>query len=75
MPLIANAVIAGFDARGRIFYRVTNEDINGNAVAAPTATATRFEHINFRAAYQNMTVAQVRAAVDQHLRLNPSERP
>jgi hypothetical protein len=70
-----NAVVAGFDARGRIFYRIINEDANGNAVAAPTATATRFEDINFRAPYQNMTADQVRTAIDQHLRLNPFLRP
>jgi hypothetical protein len=70
-----NAVVAGFDTRGRIFYRVINEDINGNTVAAPTATATRFEDINFRAAYQNMTAGQVRTAIDQHLRLAPFLRP
>jgi hypothetical protein len=70
-----NAVVAGFDTRGRIFYRVINKDINSNTVAAPTATATRFEDINFRAAYQNMTAGQVRTAIDQHLRLAPFLRP
>jgi hypothetical protein len=70
-----NAVVAGFDSRGRIFYRITNEDLHGNSVAAPTATATRFEQINFRAPYQNMTADQVRTTVDAHLRLNPFMRP
>jgi len=71
----ANAVVAGFDARGRIFYRITNADLQGNPVAAPTATATRFEDINFRAPYQGMTAGGVRVAVDAHLRMNPFQRP
>ena len=71
----ANAVVAGFDARGRIFYRVVNLDLQGNQVAAPTATATRFEDINFRAVYQNLDAAGLRAVVDTHLRLNPYQRP
>ena len=75
MSATANAVVAGFDARGRLFYRIVNEDALGNRTAAPTATATRFEYINFRAAYQNMTADQVRTAVDQHLRLNAFQRP
>lgn len=50
----ANAVVAGFDARGRMFYCIVNEDIHGNPVAAPTTTATRFEDVVFRAPYQNM---------------------
>jgi hypothetical protein len=70
-----NAVVAGFDVRGRMFYRIVNEDMHGNPVAAPTATATRFEDVVFRGPYQNMTAAQVRTAVDQHLRLNPFARP
>jgi hypothetical protein len=71
----ANAVVAGFDVRGRLFYRIISEDVTGAAVAAPTATATRFEDIRFRAAYQNMTADQVRTAIDQHLRLHAFARP
>jgi len=71
----ANAVVAGFDRSGRLFYRITNEDLHGNPVAAATATATRFENINLRGPYQNMTADQVRIAIDQHLRLHPFARP
>lgn len=70
-----NAVVAGFDARGRQFYRITNEDVNGDAVAAPTATATRWEEVIFRPPYRGMTADAVRTAVDQHLRMNPYMRP
>jgi hypothetical protein len=70
-----NAVVAGFDARGRIFYRITNEDRFGAPMHAPTATATRFEDVFFRAPYRGMDAAAVRAAVDAHLRLPPHQRP
>jgi hypothetical protein len=70
-----NAVVAGFDARGRIFYRITNEDRLGAPMHAPTATATRFEDVFFRAPYRGMDAAGVRATVDAHLRLPPHQRP
>ena len=70
-----NAVVAGFDARGRIFYRITNVDRFGAPVPAPTATATRFEEVFFRAPYRGMDAAGVRDAVDAHLRLPPYQRP
>jgi hypothetical protein len=72
----ANTVVAGFDTRGRVFYRITNRDLNGNPVPrGPTATTTRFEDINFRAPYRNMDASEVRLAVDRHLRMNAFQRP
>ena len=70
-----NVVVAGFDVRGRIFYRVTNLDVSGNVIAAPTATAVRFEDIDFRAAYVGHTASDLRHLVAQHLRLPPAQRP
>ncbi len=70
-----NAVVAGFDIRGRLFYRITNEDLNGGTVPAPIATATSFQDVNFRLPYQGMSANQVRIAVDQHLRLPAFSRP
>jgi hypothetical protein len=70
-----NAVVAGFDARGRIFYRITNLDLNGHTVVAPTATATRFEDVDFRGPYQGMDATAVRAAVDRDVRLPAHQRP
>ena len=46
-----NAVVAGFDACGRMFYYIVNIDLQGNPVTAPTATVTRFKDINFCALY------------------------
>jgi hypothetical protein len=70
-----NAVIAGFDQHGRIFYRITNLDLYGASVGAATSTAVRFEDINFRAPYQGMDAATVRLAVDRHLRMPSYARP
>jgi hypothetical protein len=70
-----NAVVAGFDVRGRMFYRIIRQDATGNPVSAPTATSTRFEDIIFRGPYQNMNAATVRVAVDRHLRLQAFQRP
>jgi hypothetical protein len=70
-----NAVVAGFDARGRIFYRITNADRWRAVVAAPTATAVRFEHIDFRYPYAGLDAAAVRLLVDRHLRMPSGSRP
>lgn len=70
-----NAVAAGFDQRGRVFYRITNRDLAGNTVTAPNATATNFQDIRLRRPYQNMNPAQLRLAVDRHLRLPADRRP
>jgi len=70
-----NAVTAGFDRRGRVFYRITNRDLAGNSVLAPNATATNFQDINLRGPYRNMDAAQLRLAVDRHLRLPANQRP
>jgi len=72
---VANAVVAGFDARGRMYYRILNESLQGLPVAAANTTATRFEDIVFRAPYQGMTAGEVRTAVDAHLRLHQYQRP
>jgi hypothetical protein len=58
-----------------MFYRITTLGLLGGDVPAPTATATRFEDINFRAPYQNMDASQVRVAIDAHLRMPVLSRP
>ena len=46
---VQNAVAAGFDRFGRIFYRTINLDISMNIdIVAPTATAIWFEDIDLR---------------------------
>jgi len=71
----ANAVTAGFDNRGRIFYRITNRTLAGNTIAAPNATATNFRDIILRGPYRNMLPDHLRSVIDQHLRLPPNQRP
>jgi hypothetical protein len=70
-----NAVVASFDARGRIFYRITKRDIKGMHVGAPSITAISFHEIIPRLPYQNLNAAQLRHTIDAHLRLRPKNRP
>lgn len=70
-----NAVVAGFDRAGRMFYRITNRTLAGVTQVAPTATAVRFESIHFRAPYQGLDARGVRDTVDRHCRLPEYQRP
>lgn len=63
----ANAVVAVWDRLGRLNYRITAQDINGNAVMAPTATAVGFQNINFMAPYNGMSPNEVRNRLNHDL--------
>ena len=53
-----------------MFYCIVNVDLQGNPVIALIVIVIRFEDINFRALYQNMTVTQLCIIVDQYLCLS-----
>lgn len=70
-----NAVVAGFDVLGRLFYRITNRTLTGAATPAPNTTSTNFAQINLRAPYTGMTHEQLRVAVENHARMPEAMRP
>ncbi|HEV2644799.1 MAG TPA: hypothetical protein VGU46_00390 [Acidobacteriaceae bacterium] len=68
-PATPNAVTAAFDRRGRLNYRVTNRDLNGDLAPAATATATSAPHINFVAPYAGLSANEIRDMLDRQLNL------
>jgi hypothetical protein len=59
-----NAIIAGFDRHGRVFYSITNQDLARNSVTASIATATTLREIRLRNPYWNINPAQLYLVVD-----------
>jgi hypothetical protein len=62
-----NAVIARFDSRGRLNFRIVARSYNGVPVPGPNATATAASSIIFMGQYAGMSYAQVRARLIQQL--------
>ena len=70
-----NAVVAVFDRRGRLNYRVVARTTAGVPVPAPTGTSTSLPRINLRWPYAGLDPIRLRALIDQHLRLPRDQRP
>jgi hypothetical protein len=70
-----NAVIARFDRRGRLNYRIVARGVQGQAVAALMATSTSLPDINLRPPYAGLSADALRVMIDQHLRLPRNQRP
>ena len=65
----ANAVVAGVDSRGRVFWRVSKRDRQGNLVTVGSATSIRFEEISLCRPYIDHSFPEVRAMVDKNCRI------
>ena len=59
-----NAVIARFDRRGRLNYRVISRTINNEVLPAPTATSTSIPDIILRQPYAGLTPDEIRILLD-----------
>jgi hypothetical protein len=62
-----NAVVARFDGRGRLNFRIIARSYNGMPVPGPSATATAASDIAFRGQYARMSYIEVRARLIQQL--------
>lgn len=71
----SNAIIAVFDRRGRLNFRITNRNMAGSYVPAPTGTSTSLPSIILRWPYAGLDPAHLRAMIDQHIRLPRNQRP
>ncbi|KFY34455.1 hypothetical protein V495_08153 [Pseudogymnoascus sp. VKM F-4514 (FW-929)] len=72
---IPNAVVAIFDVRGRLNFRITNTTTTGAPVPAPTSTATSIRGINFRPPYAGLDLNALRVMINDHLHLPHEKRP
>ena len=72
---IPNAVVAVFDRRGRLNFRIVARTIGGNAVPAPNGTSVALSSINLRWPYAGWDPTRLRAMIDQHIRLPRNQRP
>lgn len=70
-----NAVVAVFDQRGHLNYRIVARTVDGTVISAPTATSISLSNINLRWPYAGLSSNRLRAMIDEHLRLPRYQRP
>ncbi|KAN0095904.1 hypothetical protein V8E51_016615 [Hyaloscypha variabilis] len=72
-PNSRHAVVAGYDRRRRLNYRIIHQNLSGDPIRAPLIsqnTPVTFESIIFRAPYQNQTAELIRGLLHPHLKMN-----